>query len=289
MQASDLCSSTSSDRAAATGRDCVRRPGAICVVRAFPRATGEAPSRQTPKFEASLRRPQTASPVGFVEGETLICLLASQPLRLLAVLEVGCVGESTSPADSISRPLSMWLHWPQLALLILKRAGAETVPGDPRVVKYEMKIAEGMRLRLTRNMDKEAGFTNGTKWAFVLRVDSGHKLLIYPLFHNGKPFLPCSYAYACTIRRAQGANMKLITLRFDHWHVDPGYAYVATSRATTRAGVYHVVPLWNKYFVSGRCSRSSRSGRLRGRRGGRQLQVPGVVRVGVRQKRRQRR
>ena len=104
MQASDLCSSTSSDRAAATGRDCVRRPGAICVVRAFPRATGEAPSRQTPKFEASLRRPQTASPVGFVEGETLICLLASQPLRLLAVLEVGCVGESTSPADSISRP-----------------------------------------------------------------------------------------------------------------------------------------------------------------------------------------
>ena len=126
MQASDLCSSTSSDRAAATGRDCVRRAGAICVVRAFPRATGEAPSRQTPKFEASLRRPQTASPVGFVEGETLICLLASQPLRLLAVLEVGCVGESTSPADSISRPLSMWLHWPQLALLILKRAGAET-------------------------------------------------------------------------------------------------------------------------------------------------------------------
>ena len=132
------------------------------------------------------------------------------------------------------------------------------VPGDPRVVKYEFKIAEGMRLRLTRNMDKEAGFTNGTtgtvdmvlhKWAFVLRVDSGNKLLIYPLFNNGKPFLPCSYAYACTIRRAQGANMKLIALRFDHWHVDPGYAYVATSRATTRAGVYHVGPLRKKDWV----------------------------------------
>ena len=137
-------------------------------------------------------------------------------------------------------------------------ADKQGVPGDPRVVKYELKIAEGMRLRLTRNMDKEAGFTNGTtgtvdmvlhKWAFVLRVDSGNKLLIYPLFNNGKPFLPCSYAYACTIRRAQGANMKLIALRFDHWHVDPGYAYVATSRATTRAGVYHVGPLRKKDWV----------------------------------------
>ena len=134
----------------------------------------------------------------------------------------------------------------------------EGVQGDPRVVSYELKIAKGMRIRLTRNMDKEAGFTNGTtgtvdivlhKWAFVLKVDNGNKLLVYPLFNGRKPFLPCSYAYACTMRRAQGANMKLIALRFDHWHVDPGYAYVATSRATTKAGVYHVGKLRRKDWV----------------------------------------
>ena len=43
--------------------------------------------------------------------------------------------------------------------------------------------------------------------------------------------------------------MKLIALRFDHWHVDPGYAYVATSRATTKAGVYHVGNLRRKDWV----------------------------------------
>ena len=43
--------------------------------------------------------------------------------------------------------------------------------------------------------------------------------------------------------------MKLIALHFDHWHVDPGYAYVATSRASTKTRVYHVGPLRNKDWI----------------------------------------
>ena len=130
----------------------------------------------------------------------------------------------------------------------------EGVQGDPRVVSYKLKIATGMRIRLTRNMDKEAGFTNGTtgtvdtvllKWAFVLRVDNGNKLLVYPLFNAG--FLTLLLRLCMhTMRRAQRANMKLIV---DHWHVDPGYAYVATSRATTKAGVYHVGKLRRKDWI----------------------------------------
>ena len=52
--------------------------------------------------------------------------------------------------------------------------------------------------------------------------------------------MPCAYAYATTMRRAQGATLDLVGLVFDHRVPDRGYAYVGASRARHRAGLYLV-------------------------------------------------
>lgn len=52
--------------------------------------------------------------------------------------------------------------------------------------------------------------------------------------------MPVTYGYATTIRRAQGATLELIGIRFDRKLADHGYAYVAVSRARRRVDVYHI-------------------------------------------------
>ena len=52
--------------------------------------------------------------------------------------------------------------------------------------------------------------------------------------------LPCTYGYATTIRKAQGATLDFLCLYFDAAMApDPGYAYVGASRCRTAAGLYH--------------------------------------------------
>ena len=46
------------------------------------------------------------------------------------------------------------------------------------------------------------------------------------------------YAYATTMRRAQGATLELVGLHFDRRRADRGYAYVGTSRAKLRRDVF---------------------------------------------------
>ena len=109
----------------------------------------------------------------------------------------------------------------------------------------------GIVLRLTRNLDKQRGFVNGAtavveyalegNAVFVVRlVGTGNLVLVHPMQEDGCTFLPCTYGYATTIRRAQGASLDHGCVYFDQkWHhAGRGYGYVAVSRFKTRAGVY---------------------------------------------------
>ena len=104
-----------------------------------------------------------------------------------------------------------------------------------------MIFAKGMRIRLTRNLDKDRGFVNGaigtivcmlSPCNFILKTDRGIMLMVHPVAQDGQIFMPCSYAYAMTIRRAQGSTLGLVALYFDQskYPADKAYAYVGASR-----------------------------------------------------------
>ena len=113
------------------------------------------------------------------------------------------------------------------------------LPGDAAAEGGRMIFEVGMRIRLTRNLDKEKGFVNGAlgtieivlrKDVFLLRLAGGSLVLVHPMHGAGGPFMPCVYGYALTIRRAQGSTLDCAILRFDKKRPDRGYAYVAASR-----------------------------------------------------------
>ena len=76
------------------------------------------------------------------------------------------------------------------------------------------------------------------KDVFVLKTDANVLLLVHPIKQNGRKFMPVTYGYATTIRRAQGATLELVGVCFDRRLADHGYGYVAVSRARRRTDVY---------------------------------------------------
>ena len=57
-------------------------------------------------------------------------------------------------------------------------------------------------------------------------------------FPHVMPQVPVVYAYATTMRRAQGSTLELVGLFFDRRRADRGYAYVGASRAKFKNDVY---------------------------------------------------
>lgn len=107
-----------------------------------------------------------------------------------------------------------------------------------------------MRIRLTRNLDKDRGFVNGAVGTivcmlspcnFVLKTDRGVLLMVHPIAQDGRVFMPCSYGYAMTIRRAQGSTLGLVALCFDqrHYPAEKGYAYVGASRVRRAEDLFY--------------------------------------------------
>ena len=126
-------------------------------------------------------------------------------------------------------------------------AAGKGLPGDPAYGEEQLWFEAGMRVRLTQNLDKDRGFVNGAvgtiqrvlrKDVFILKTDANVLLLVHPIWQNKRQFMPVTYGYATTIRRAQGATLELIGIRFDRKLADHGYAYVAVSRARRRVDVY---------------------------------------------------
>ena len=114
-------------------------------------------------------------------------------------------------------------------------------PGDPNCKAGKIFIKAGIWLRLTRNLDKARGFVNGALAqvlevlaedetgvsVFTAKLSTGALVLVHPIRAKGQTFLPCSYGYATTIRRAQGSSLDLGALYFDHkFPADRGYGYV---------------------------------------------------------------
>ena len=128
-------------------------------------------------------------------------------------------------------------------------------PGDPSCGKEQENLVfcEGMQVRLTQNLDKDRGFVNGAvgiicrmlrQDVFVLRTAANVLLLVHPIWQKKHgQFMPVTYAYATTIRRAQGATLDLVGIFFDRKLADAGYGYVAVSRARLREEVFHIGPL----------------------------------------------
>ena len=127
------------------------------------------------------------------------------------------------------------------------------VPGDSEGGGGNMIFRVGMRIRLTRNLDKDKGFVNGAIGnieeilsdndaapVFTLKTADNIRLLVHYIFMEGLKFMPCTYGYAITIRRAQGITLDLGGLWFDKPKADRGYAYVAASRFRSANLVYHI-------------------------------------------------
>ena len=132
------------------------------------------------------------------------------------------------------------LQFPDAAR-VLKQGGG--IPADVE----QVVLASGMRIRLTLNVDKERGFVNGNTGTvrsmlrsdvFLLQSDQGLPILVHPVTQKGRKFLPVTYGWATTMRRAQGATLEKVGLWFDRKLPDRGYAYVGLSRAKRRADVF---------------------------------------------------
>ena len=79
---------------------------------------------------------------------------------------------------------------------------------------------------------------------FIVRLTTGTLVLVHPITVGDRTFLPCTYGYATTIRRAQGSSLAAGAL-FSHHCYPPerGYAYVGVSRFRSQGGVYHYGPI----------------------------------------------
>ena len=121
--------------------------------------------------------------------------------------------------------------------------------GDPKVNAGRINVSIGVMLRLTRNLDKGRGFVNGAigevfaildDYVFILRLSSGTLVLVHPISVGGRTVLPCSYGYATTMRKAQGASLAAGCLFFDHsYPAERGYGYVGASRFMTKPGLFY--------------------------------------------------
>merc|ERR1711963_1294274 len=108
-----------------------------------------------------------------------------------------------------------------------------------------------MRIRLTRNQDKERGFVNGamgivevilcrSPLVFVMKTQQNFRILVHHTWDGNLRFHPITYAYASTMRRSQRATLDAVALRFDRKLPDRGYSYVGASRMKKLSALWHI-------------------------------------------------
>ena len=168
---------------------------------------------------------------------------------------------------------------------VLERDG---YPGGPVAKAGRIVLRPGLRLRLSRNLDKGRGFVNGalctimevlSRSVAVVTLTTGRLVLLHPTNDGGKIFLPCAYGYATTIRKVQGASLDAVVLFFDHCYPpDRGYGYVGASRARSKDGALSLWSPTEDRLSPGRRAPAPRAGHAWGR--------VAIVRLGQRGRRR---
>ena len=108
----------------------------------------------------------------------------------------------------------------------------------------DLAIYEGLRVRLTRNVDKPNDFVNGMSailkdfdsrtGAIVVETETSHRLCVYPVTDDGVPvgrvtYYPVRLGYADTVHKFQGAELPHVTFWPDRAGC-PAAGYVALSR-----------------------------------------------------------
>ena len=124
------------------------------------------------------------------------------------------------------------------------RAGFRT---DRALVPSDVPIYVGLRLVLTRNIDKENHFVNGMvctvegfdqrRRSLIVMTESNRRLAVYPFTDTDVPqghqksmvYYPIRIGYAGTVYKYQGATLPHVTLWLDRPHTRAA-AYVALSR-----------------------------------------------------------
>ena len=101
---------------------------------------------------------------------------------------------------------------------------------------------------------KERGFVNGAIGqvesllvhkpnliVFTMLLSTGVRVLVHPITERGKTFLPCTFGYAMTTRKAQGATLDGAVLYMDMMFrpASPGYAYVGASRVKHHSQLFY--------------------------------------------------
>ena len=99
-------------------------------------------------------------------------------------------------------------------------------------------IFAGMRITLTKNLNKKSGYVNGMGClvegrlndGVVVITDQGRRLVVYPWTSPAKvQHYPFRVGYASTIHKMQGQTLDHLTLWLDIPNM-PAAAYVALSR-----------------------------------------------------------
>ena len=124
-------------------------------------------------------------------------------------------------------------------------------------------LRRGLRLHLTRNLDKEGDFVNGMEAEVVdfdarsqclsVRTKTGKPIPVY-LYTDPDPkaqkatFFPIRLGYACTVYKMQGSELDHVTIYLDR----PGakaHAYVAMSRVRTDGDYLFGGKYTKEYFL----------------------------------------
>ena len=125
-------------------------------------------------------------------------------------------------------------------------------------VPAEVPIYIGMKVILTKNLNKGIGFVNGMaatvlgmdRGNIIVKTDQGRRLAVHPWTSEDKVVhFPLRVGYASTLHKVQGATLPHVTIYLDMPNM-PAAAYVALSRVQKDAhwryvgnpGIHHFTP-----------------------------------------------
>ena len=125
------------------------------------------------------------------------------------------------------------------------------VADSPDIFPYR-----GMRIVITENRDKASRIVNGQDATILsshgntllIQFPDNQRAFIYPVTHHvdgqgDVTTFPCTPAYARTICKSQGQNLKHLVLWLDCPTVPPGLAYVALSRIRRKCDLSILQPM----------------------------------------------